>query len=66
MKKIIIVAAILLMTGCAALDTTSEILDVFYPDSVPICNEQSCGAIIDGQICVEYSDGYYHWVDYNE
>ena len=66
MKKLIIAAAILLMMGCAELDATFEVLDSLFPPPVPICTEESCGAIVDGQICVEYSDGDYHWVKYNK
>lgn len=52
---------LLLLTGCAAVETTSEILDIIYDDPEPVCGTESVGLQWKGETCLKYSDGAYRW-----
>ncbi len=60
MKKIITLAAMMFLTGCAALDTVGEILTVFE-DPEPVCDSESVGLKWKGDVCLKLSDGSYEW-----
>ena len=59
--KILLVTAALLLPGCAALETTVEILDILVPDPVPVCDQDSVGAVVGQEQCLKLSDGSYVW-----
>jgi len=59
--KILVLASILLLPGCAALETTVEILDILVPDPVPVCDRDSVGVEVGGEQCLKLSDGSYVW-----
>lgn len=59
--KILILTAALLLPGCAALQTTAEILDILVPDHVVVCDSDSVGVVDQGKQCVKLSDGTYVW-----
>ena len=60
-RLLVMVTLATTLSGCAALQTTGEILDILVPDPVPVCDSQSAGVTVDGQQCVKYSDGSYKW-----
>jgi len=59
--KILMLLSALLLPGCAALETTAEILDILVPDPVPVCDQDSVGAVVDKEQCLKLSDGSYVW-----
>jgi len=59
--KILLVTAALLLPGCAALETTAEILDILVPDPVPVCDQDSVGVVVEQEQCLKLSDGSYVW-----
>jgi len=62
MRAIILLAIVLLLPGCAALETTDAILDILSPDPVPVCEEGAAGVQWEGRQCVKLSDGSYGWI----
>jgi len=62
-RLLMIVALAAVLSSCAVLQTTGEILDILVPDPTPVCDSQSAGVTIDGQQCVKYSDGSYRWLE---
>ena len=59
--KILLATAALLLPGCAALETTAEILDSLVPDPGPVCDQDSVGVGVDEEQCLKLSDGSYVW-----
>ena len=65
MKKLFAVLAVLALAGCAYLDATHSILDIFYDDPPkigPKCTKEEGGMVKDGQLCVRDYDGQYYWI----
>jgi hypothetical protein len=65
MKRLLMAVMVFFITGCAALDTTFSVLDVFFPD-YPECNAESFGDVNDdGELCMRHRDRkgyvYYSW-----
>ena len=61
MKKIFVLLTVMFLAGCAALQTTSEILDVLYDDPEPVCDSESVGLEWKGEVCLKLSEGSYEW-----
>jgi len=63
MKKLIAAALMLVcLTGCAALETASDVIGILIPDEPdPVCDQDSVGAAARGNQCLKYSDGTYRW-----
>jgi hypothetical protein len=60
--KLLITILALTLSGCAALDTTFAVLDVFFPDEpTPVCDKDSVGVQVNGEQCVKLSDDTYRW-----
>jgi len=49
------------LTGCAVMETTWSILDIFYDEPEPVCDSDSVGVTVNGMQCVKFSDGTYRW-----
>jgi hypothetical protein len=65
MRICLIVLLALSLTGCATVDKTFQVLDVFFPDP-PECNAESFGDVNDdGELCTRHRDRkgyvYYSW-----
>ena len=56
-----LVVLAMVLPGCAALQTTAEIIDILVPDPVPVCDAESVGVEVGGDQCVKLSDGAYVW-----
>jgi hypothetical protein len=63
MRELLLVITVLALSGCAVLDTTTEIIEDIIPeDPVPVCEQGTAGSQWDGQTCLKFSDGTYRWV----
>jgi len=60
MKRFFLLAAILLLTGCAGFWTVVDIITEPVPIK-PVCNEQNVGVSYQGETCLQWSDGVYRW-----
>lgn len=62
MKKIALVIAIVMLTGCAALDIASILIDDPKPVPIaPICGPDTVGVSYQGETCLKWTDGRYRW-----
>ena len=60
--KLLLVILTVSLSGCAALDTTFDVLDTIFPDEpTPVCDRDSAGVTVNGEQCVKLSDGTYRW-----
>ena len=62
MRKVALVIAIFMLSGCAALN----VLDVIVPDPkpvpiAPICGPDTVGISYRGETCLKWTDGRYRW-----
>ena len=64
------IAIMLLCAACAGCQTVESGLDVIGdiaaiftpPDPVPVAGPANAGAIVNGMVCVQMSDGTWRWV----
>jgi len=61
LKALVMVLWLFAATGCAALQTTSEVIDILYDDPEPVCDPESVGLNWKGEVCLKFSDGSYAW-----
>ena len=68
MKSLILLVAVLAMSGCAgfndAMEVTGDVLNTIDPTPiVPSCDASHAYTTYQGQTCTPYSDGSYRWLE---
>lgn len=57
---IVVAVAFFAITGCSSITNVMKIVDLLCPDRTPVCDQDSCGTVLNGKVCV-FSDGTYRW-----
>jgi hypothetical protein len=57
------IAILLLCAVCSGCQTVEAVLDALgTPDPVPAASPANAGAVVNGRVCVQMSDGTWQWV----